>query len=136
MGSGHVLIYAFDVLMEIYRECGYRNRDAVAEILQHNLYGLDIDELCSQLAYFAIMMKGRSYDPRFFERKVQPQVYHPGREGDVYDFGSLAVVDTLEEKPDKANRCARRMTSSELWIGITDCCCYKNTLLFVQTHRI
>ena len=101
MGSGHVLIYAFDVLMEIYRECGYRNRDAVAEILQHNLYGLDIDELCSQLAYFAIMMKGRSYDPRFFERKVQPQVYHPGREGDVYDFGSLAVVDTLEEKPEQ-----------------------------------
>ena len=66
MGSGHILVYAFDVLMEIYKECGYTERDAVTEILTHNLFGLDVDKRCSQLAYFAVMMKARSYDRRSF----------------------------------------------------------------------
>lgn len=52
MGSGHILAYAFDVLMEIYREYGYTDREAVAEIMQNNLHGFDIDERCTQLAYF------------------------------------------------------------------------------------
>lgn len=74
MGSGHILVYAFDVLMEIYRECGYTDREAVSEIVQNNLFGLDIDERCSQLAYFAVMMKARSYDRRFLTRGIKPHV--------------------------------------------------------------
>ncbi|MBF1049793.1 BREX-1 system adenine-specific DNA-methyltransferase PglX [Peptostreptococcus sp.] len=64
MGSGHILVYAFDVLMEIYRECGYSDRDAALNIVQHNLYGMDIDKRAYQLAYFVIMMKARSYNRR------------------------------------------------------------------------
>lgn len=66
MGSGHILVYAFDVLMEIYRECGYSDRDAALNIVQHNLYGMDIDKRAYQLAYFAVMMKARSYNRRAF----------------------------------------------------------------------
>ena len=75
MGSGHILCYMFDVLMEIYEECGYSTRDAVKSIVENNLYGLDIDERAAQLAYFAVMMKARQYDKRFFSRGIQPNVY-------------------------------------------------------------
>ncbi len=74
MGSAHILVYAFDVLMEIYRECGYTDRDAASMIVQNNLFGLDIDERASQLAYFAVMMKARSYDRRFLTRDIKPNV--------------------------------------------------------------
>lgn len=74
MGSGHILVYAFDVLMEIYRECGYSDRDAALSIIENNLYGIDIDNRAYQLAYFAIMMKARSYDRRALTRGVIPQI--------------------------------------------------------------
>mgnify|MGYP000039056631 CR=1 FL=1 len=74
MGSGHILVYAFDVLMEIYKESGYTERDAAAMIVQNNLFGLDIDDRSSQLAYFAVMMKARSYDRRFLSRGIKPNV--------------------------------------------------------------
>lgn len=74
MGSGHILVYAFDVLMEIYRESGYVDRDAAKEIVENNLFGLDIDNRAFQLAYFAIMMKARSYDRRFLTREIEPNV--------------------------------------------------------------
>ena len=74
MGSGHILIYAFEVLMYIYEECGYTERDAASMIVQNNLYGLDIDNRAAQLAYFAIMMKARSYDRRFLSRGIAPNV--------------------------------------------------------------
>lgn len=74
MGSGHILVYAFDVLMEIYKESGYTERDAAAMIVQNNLFGLDIDGRASQLAYFAVMMKARSYDRRFLSRGIKPNV--------------------------------------------------------------
>ena len=74
-GSGHILAYMFDVLMKIYVSYGYTNREAVASIVENNLYGLDIDERASQLAYFAVMMKARQYDRRFFSRGIQPHVY-------------------------------------------------------------
>ena len=99
MGSGHILVYAFDVLMEIYKECGYGERDAAAEIVQNNLFGLDIDERCSQLAYFAVMMKARSYDRRFLTRKIEPQVYYPQQDAELVEFGSLLSVKNLGEKP-------------------------------------
>lgn len=74
MGSGHILVYAFDVLMEIYRERGYSDREAARSIVENNLYGLDIDDRCTQLAYFAVMMKARSYDGRFLTRGIEPNV--------------------------------------------------------------
>ena len=74
-GSGHILAYMFDVLMKIYESYGYTTREAVASIVENNIYGLDIDDRATQLAYFAIMMKARQYDRRFFSRGIQPHVY-------------------------------------------------------------
>ena len=75
MGSGHILVYMFDVLVQIYEAYGYSTREAVQSILENNLYGLDIDDRAAQLAYFAVMMKARQYDRRFFTRGIQPHVY-------------------------------------------------------------
>lgn len=75
MGSGHILVYAFDVLIQIYESMGYSRRMAVQEILKHNLYGLDIDDRAAQLSYFAVMMKVLEYDKRFFNRDEQPQAH-------------------------------------------------------------
>ena len=74
-GSGHILAYMFDVLIQIYESYGYTTREAVASIVENNLYGLDIDDRAAQLSYFAVMMKARQYDRRFFSRGVQPHVY-------------------------------------------------------------
>ena len=75
MGSGHILVVLFDVLLQIYESCGYSAREAVSLIVEKNLYGLDIDERAAQLAYFAVMMEARKHDRRFFARGVQPRVY-------------------------------------------------------------
>lgn len=75
MGSGHILVYMFDVLMQIYESYGYNAREAVVSILENNLYGLDIDDRAAQLANFAVMMKARQYDRRFFTRTIQPHIY-------------------------------------------------------------
>lgn len=70
MGSGHILVYAFDVLMDIYRDAGYSDRDAAKSILENNLYGLEIDERAYHLAYFALMMKARSYNRRILNKQT------------------------------------------------------------------
>ena len=70
MGSGHILVYAFDVLMEIYREVGYSDRDAALSIVENNLFGMDIDKRAYQLAYFAVMMKARSYNRRALTKDI------------------------------------------------------------------
>ena len=101
MGSGHILVYAFDVLMQIYESEGWSQRDAAAAIVQKNLYGLDIDRRAAQLAYFAVMMKARQYDRRFLIRGIQPNLYHPGTYADGQEFGSLLMVDELEPKPEQ-----------------------------------
>ena len=75
MGSGHILVYAFDVLMQIYTSAGWDQREAAQSILKNNLYGLDIDDRAAQLAYFAVMMKARQYDRRLLTRGIQPNVY-------------------------------------------------------------
>ena len=75
MGSGHILVYAFDVLMQIYEATGYSQRDAAQSILENNLFGLDIDDRAAQLAYFAVMMKARQYDRRLLTRGIQPHIY-------------------------------------------------------------
>lgn len=76
MGSGHILVYAFDVFMQIYTSCGYSERDAAQLIIQKNLYGLDIDQRAYQLAYFSLMMKARQYDRRFLTRSIKPNLAH------------------------------------------------------------
>ena len=83
MGSGHILAYLFDVLMQIYRSAGYGDRDAAASIVEHNLYGLDIDDRAAQMAYFVVMMKGCQYDSRFLRRHLDPHVYAIQESGEL-----------------------------------------------------
>lgn len=86
MGSGHILVYAFDVLMDIYTSCGWSERDAALSILQHNLFGLDIDRRAYQLAYFAVMMKARQYNRSIIKSgEVQPN---------LANFADVMGVDT------------------------------------------
>ncbi len=75
MGSGHILIYLFDVLMQIYELEGYSQREATRSILEHNLFGLDIDKRAYQMAYFSVMMKARQYDRRILTKGIVPHVY-------------------------------------------------------------
>ena len=74
MGSGHILVYAFDVLLQIYTSCGWSERDAAKSIIENNLYGLDIDDRAGQLAYFAVMMKARKYSRRILNGETKPNV--------------------------------------------------------------
>ena len=87
MGSGHILVYAFDVLMQIYESEGYNPRDASNLILEKNIFGLDIDCRAYQLAYFSLMMKARQYNRRIFTDGVKPQVYHPTGFPDGEEYG-------------------------------------------------
>ncbi len=76
-GSGHILVYVFDLLLNMYLEQGYNKRDIPGLILKNNLYGLDVDKRAAQLAKFSLIMKARSIDNRFFneDRFVNPKVY-------------------------------------------------------------
>ena len=85
MGSGHILVYAFELLMKIYTSVGYTERDAAVSIIQNNLYGLDIDPRARQLAYFAVMMKGRQYNRRIFTSDVVPNVYVTENSANITD---------------------------------------------------
>ena len=75
IGSGHILVYAFDLLMSFYQENGYTSKDATELILENNLYGFDVDERAYQLAYFSLMMKARQYNRRILSSKIKPNVY-------------------------------------------------------------
>ena len=102
MGSGHILVYAFDVLMEIYKESGYTERDAASKIVQNNLFGLDIDDRASQLAYFAVMMKARNYDRRFLSRGIVPNVFAIQESNEM---GPVVVDDlTTDEQMNEISR--------------------------------
>ena len=72
MGSGHILVYVFEVLMDIYVSEGYTEKDACESILKNNLYGLDIDKRAYQLAYFAVLMKARKYNRRILTKNISP----------------------------------------------------------------
>jgi len=100
MGSGHILIYAFDVLMQIYESYGYIPRDAASLIVENNIYGLDIDERAAQLAYFAVMMKGRQYDRKFFTRGITPHIY------DIPELAQVQseIIDEFDDCADIARR--------------------------------
>ena len=97
MGSGHILVYAFDVLIQMYKNAGYNERDAAQKILQNNIFGLDIDNRATQLAYFALMMKGRQYDRRFFERDIVPNVYAIQESNGISEISIKKVVSESAE---------------------------------------
>jgi type II restriction/modification system DNA methylase subunit YeeA len=104
MGSGHILVYAFDVLMQIYESCGYTQRDAARLIVEKNLYGLDIDDRAYQLAYFAVMMRGRKYDRRFLERGITPNLCAIKESDGLQRFGSAAnELKICDQHKDTAN---------------------------------
>lgn len=106
-GSGHILCVLFDVLVSIYEDYGITPREAATKIVEHNLWGLDIDERAAQLSYFAVMMKARQYNRRFFtrnEQPVQPHVYSPKGYPEGLEYGSLITIDALEPAPDPSNR--------------------------------
>ena len=97
MGSGHILVYAFDVLMDIYSNLGYSNRDAVQSILENNIYGLDIDKRAYQLAYFALMMKAREYYKRIFSKKLELNICYTRESNDI----NKEIIDFISNGNDK-----------------------------------
>ena len=103
-GSGHILAYMFDVLVQIYEAYGYSAREAVAGIVGNNIWGLDIDDRAAQLAYFSVMMKARQYDRRFFSRGIQPHVYAiaesnnvSNETADYFCKGDAALTGSMRE---------------------------------------
>ena len=109
MGSGHILIAMFDVLMDIYESTGYDKREAAFDIVEHNIHGLDIDKRAYQLAYFAVMMKGRGYNRRFFrgrdDVKPAPKVYAIMESNDIeknhLQFFGTSMPETERTKAEK-----------------------------------
>ena len=98
MGSGHILVYAFDVLMQIYTSAGWDQREAAQSILKNNLFGLDIDDRAAQLAYFAVMMKARQYDRRLLTRGIQPHIHSIIESNSLGGAYKLAMGDFLLSK--------------------------------------
>ena len=97
MGSGHILSYAFDVLLEMYREAGYTDKEAVHEIIENNLYGMDVDDRAFQLAYFSICMKARAVDRRFFHRKIDANVMSIPESNHIDQDACLKYVDEKDK---------------------------------------
>ena len=110
MGSGHILVYAFDVLMQIYEAQGYTQRDAARRIIENNLFGLDIDKRAYQLSYFALMMKARQYSRRIFSEHIKPHVF-------VIDDNSALTADAIEyiAKGDQKIKAALHSISDDLY---------------------
>lgn len=106
-GSGHILVYAFELFYKIYRSRGYSEREIPKLILENNLFGLDIDRRATQLATFAVIMKARSYDQRLFSRKYAVHIHsieesNEITQEDVYLFAKdnealLQETETLVE---------------------------------------
>ena len=123
-GSGHILVYLFDVLVQIYETYGYPTRAAVASIVRNNLWGLDIDDRAAQLAYFAVMMKARQYDKGWFRRGIEPNVFalrdSPELTEDTYAcFGDHAdaarrVIDAFRDAKEYGSIIQPNVTLDEL----------------------
>ena len=97
MGSGHILVYAFDLLMEIYLECGYSERDAAVSIAENNLFGLDIDKRAYQLAYFSLMMKVRSHNRRALSKGIRCNVAAIEESNSIGGFCCSGLTDDEEQ---------------------------------------
>ncbi len=106
MGSGHILVYAFDVLMQIYESYGYSKSDSATLIVEKNLYGLDIDDRAYQLAYFAVMMKARQYDSNVFDRMIKNNIH------------SIVESDIIEESV--FNGYGIKMGSMDRYLALSD----------------
>ena len=123
-GSGHILVYLFDVLIQIYEDYGYPTRDAVESIVRNNLWGLDIDDRAAQLSYFAVMMKARKYDKGWFRRGIEPNVFalqdSPFVENEFYSyFGDMAdaarrVMDAFHDAKEYGSIIQPNVTVEEL----------------------
>ena len=101
MGSGHILVYAFDVLMQIYTDAGWSEREAAKAIVENNLYGIDIDDRATQLAYFAVMMKARHYSRRILNGETKPNLISVTDSNQMTDeFISFAAGNDNELKGD------------------------------------
>lgn len=118
MGSGHILVYMFDVLMQLYTAAGSNARDAVRSILTHNLYGLDIDDRAAQLAYFAVMMKAQYYDKRFLRREDNPtpHIYAVQESNDI----SRSCLDSFGVGMDRQTCAGAQAQLSALLDGLRD----------------
>ena len=129
MGSGHILVYMFDVLVQIYESYGYNAREAAGLILQNNLYGLDIDDRAAQLAYFAVMMKARQYDRRIFSRGIHPHVYSIVESNGIttaplHDMGLELTEDEYDEAVKQTIRLISEMNDAKEYgsiLNITPC---------------
>ena len=97
MGSGHILVYAFDVFFEIYKELGYLERDIPELILKNNIFGLDIDDRAYQLAYFAVLMKARKYDRKILQKGIVPNVYAIQESGNIPD----SIIEFIQKHDEK-----------------------------------
>ena len=118
MGSGHILCVLFDTLVRIYEEYGYTAREAAVKIVENNLWGLDIDERAAQLSYFAVMMKARQYDRRFFTRKIQPHIYAVEESNGIttapmHDMGLNLSQDEYGEAVKQAIRLVEEMNDAK-----------------------
>ena len=97
IGSGHILVYAFDVFMQLYETEGFSRRIAASEILKKNIFGLDVDTRAYQLAYFALMMKAREFDRRFFQRSIELQLIDvPTTNLSIDDFKNISADEALK----------------------------------------
>ena len=97
MGSGHILVYAFDVFFEIYKELGYLERDIPELILKNNIFGLDIDDRAYQLAYFAVLMKARKYNRKILQKGIVPNVYAIQESGNITD----SIIEFIQKHDEK-----------------------------------
>ena len=109
MGSGHILCVLFDCLVQIYEDYGYSARESVSSIVKNNIWGLDIDDRAAQLSYFAIMMKARGYDRRFFEKKIQPNVYGIKESNCVNE----SIVENIHEEKETARQVIRQLIDAK-----------------------
>lgn len=110
MGSGHILVYAFDVFLEIYKEVGYTERDAAEAILKNNIYGVDIDKRAYQLAYFSLFMKARKYDRRILTKNIELNITYieePLKKLDktILPVDIIEQVDKLYNEFEQAREC-------------------------------
>lgn len=101
MGSGHILVYAFDIFMQFYLEEGYMEREAAESIIENNLYGLDIDKRAYQLAYFALMMKGRQYSKRILSKDIDNNLYYFIDSKDINRNQIEFLGGNIEDKKDR-----------------------------------
>ena len=139
MGSGHILVYAFDVFMIFYEEQGYSSREAAKLIFENNLYGMDIDRRAYQLSYFALMMKFRQYDRRAFSRDTKPNLYCFEDTDDISD----AFFDDLCAKNSELGMQTKELVSlfadaSEIGaiLKVPQVTNIDQLLSFVQRHQV